>query len=486
MHFELVIPELVVLACALIVILFNLFSSNKRLLNVISLVGLAVAGGFTISYWGQGSQLIFNNMLAIDHFALFFKFLLLGIAAMVILASVNYASKFNQFRGEYLTLVLISTLGMMLMASATELIFIFVSLELTGLSLYTLVCFLNNQKSTESALKYFLLGAISSAIFLYGLIFIFGFAGTTQLGAIAAVVQNKVAADSTGNVGLLLGIVLIITGLGFKITAFPFQMWAPDVYEGAPTPVTAYLSVASKSAGFAIILRIFYSAFSLPEWLSNEWGMAFAILAVIGMTVGNIWAIPQINIKRMLAYSSIAQAGYLMLGLATMGLAGKADIQGQSGLIFFLAGYTATNLGAFFAVIAISEKTGSDNIEDYAGMGRKSTLLALALSLCLISLIGIPPTVGFMAKFYLFSAAVQQNLLVPVIIAVINSVISAYYYLRVVKVMWLNEVKLEMTATTSTPLTIATIISCLVVLFLGVTPNFMMRLAEIAAKMFSP
>ncbi|MFC2056450.1 NADH-quinone oxidoreductase subunit N [Chloroflexota bacterium] len=483
MNLELIIPELSVLVCAIIIILLNLFSSDKRWLHVVSLAGLAVAGGFTISYWGEGNQVIFNNMLAIDHFALFFKMLLLSIAALVILASAKYALKF-QFRGEYLALVLISTLGMMLMASATELIFLFVSLELTSLSLYTLVCFLKNPKSTESALKYFLLGAISSAIFLYGMIFIYGFTGTTQLGEIGVAIRDNVFVNSTGNIGLLLGIVLIITGLGFKITAFPFQMWAPDVYEGAPTPITAYLSVASKSAGFAIVLRIFYSAFSLPVWLSNDWGTAFAIISVIGMTLGNIWAIPQVNIKRMLAYSSIAQAGYLMLGLATMGLAAKADVQGQIGVLFFLVGYAATNLGAFFAVIAISEKIGSDNIADFAGMGKESTLPALALSFCLISLIGIPPTVGFMAKFYLFSAAVQHNLLWAVIIAVINSVISAYYYLRVVKVMWLNEAKLEGTTPTSTALIVATVISCLLVLFLGVAPDFMMRLAEIAAKMF--
>ena len=483
MNLELIVPELSVLVGAIIVVLLNLFSSDKRWLYVVSLVGLAVAGGFTISYWGGDRQVIFNNMLAIDQFALFFKFLFLSIAALVVLASVKYTLKF-QFRGEYLALVLISTLGMMLMASATELISLFVSLELTSLSLYTLVCFLKDQKSTESALKYFLLGAISSAIFLYGIIFIYGFTGTTQLGEIAVAIQNNVSVNSTGSIGLLLGIVLIITGLGFKISAFPFQMWVPDVYEGAPIPITAYLSVASKAAGFAVVLRILHSAFSLPVWLSNDWGTAFAIVAVVGMTAGNIWAIPQVNIKRMLAYSSIAQAGYLMLGLATMGFAEQADVQGQIGVLFFLVGYSATNLGAFFAVIAISEKIGSDDIADFAGMGKRATLPALALSFCLISLIGIPPTVGFMAKFYLFSAAVQHNLLWPVVIAVINSVISAYYYLRVVKVMWLNEAKLGGTTPTSTALIVAILILVLLVLFLGVAPNFMMRLAEIAAKMF--
>jgi NADH-quinone oxidoreductase subunit N len=348
-----------------------------------------------------------------------------------------------------------------------------------------LVGFLKDSKSTEASLKYMLLGAIASAILLYGMAFIFGFTGKTQLGDIANVIKATNLAGGTSNPGLLLGIVLLIAGFGFKIAAFPFQMWVPDVYEGAPTPITAYLSVASKAAGFAIILRIFYSAFSIPTWLSQDWGMIFAVLAAIGMTVGNIVAIPQANIKRMLGYSSIAQAGYIMLGIATMGFSQISNIIGQSSLLFFLVGYTVTNLGAFIAVIAISNKVGSDLISDYAGMGKRSPLLALALTLCLISLTGIPPTAGFMAKFYIFGAAVQHNLLWLVIIAVLNSVISAYYYLRIVKVMWINEPKSEEKVSSSVGLRVALFISCLGVILLGVLPNYAMKLAEMAAKMFA-
>ena len=283
---------------------------------------------------------------------------------------------------------------------------------------------------------------------------------------------------------LLIGIVLLIAGLGFKIAAVPFQMWVPDVYEGAPTPVTAYLSVASKAAGFAFILRIFYSAFGMPDWLSQNWGMIFAVLAVFSMFIGNIVAIPQNNIKRMLGYSSIAQAGYLMVGLATLGLASAGAIDGQSTILFFLASYTVTNLGAFIVVIAISNKINSDNIDDYAGMGKRSPLLALALTLCLISLIGMPPAAGFMAKFYIFSAAVQQDLIWLVVIAVINSVISAYYYLRVVKVMWFGEpAGTEKVPSTLAP-RIALVLSCLGVLLLGIIPGQLMKLAEIAGRIF--
>ena len=277
----------------------------------------------------------------------------------------------------------------------------------------------------------------------------------------------------------------MIAGFGFKIAAVPFQMWVPDVYEGAPTPITAYLSVASKAAGFAIILRVFFSAFGLPEWLSLNWGLIFATLAVIGMTLGNIVAIPQTNIKRMLGYSSIAQAGYLMVGLAAMGVAPVTSLLGQSGVLFFLASYALTNMGAFIAIIAISNKLNSDLIEDYSGMGKRAPLLALALTLCLVSLIGMPPAAGFMAKFYIFSAAVQHNLLWLVIIAVINSVISAYYYLRVVKVMWLSQAASEEKVPSSGALRLALSLSCLGVLILGIIPGYVMKLAELAASMFA-
>jgi len=278
--------------------------------------------------------------------------------------------------------------------------------------------------------------------------------------------------------------VLLVAGFGFKIAAVPFHMWVPDVYEGAPTPITAYLSVGSKAAGFAIILRVFYSAFGFPQWLSLDWGMIFAVLAAIGMTLGNVVAIPQTNIKRMLGYSSIAQAGYLMVGLAAVGFSPAADILGRSGVLFFLASYALTNMGAFIAIIAISNKLDSDLIQDYSGMGKRAPLLALALTLCLISLIGMPPAAGFMAKFYIFSAAVQHNLLWLVVIAVINSVISAYYYLRVVKVMWLGEPASEEKVPSSGALRVALSLSCLGVLLLGVIPGFVMRLAEMAASMF--
>ena len=484
MNLGLFIPELSLVATAIAVILLDLFIQRKGLLVVVSLVGLVVAAGFTIAMWGGSSQAIFNNMLAVDNFALFFKLLFLSIAALVILASVDYAAKFARFQGEYYALVLLSALGMMLMAATTELISIYIALELTSISLYILVGFLKDPKSTEASLKYLLLGAVASAVLLYGMALVFGFTGKTQLGEIAQVIQAMSPQTILASPALILGIVLLVAGFGFKIAAVPFHMWVPDVYEGAPTPITAYLSVASKAAGFAIILRVFYSAFGLPNWLSLDWGLIFAVLAAIGMTLGNVVAIPQTNIKRMLGYSSIAQAGYLMVGLATVGLSPATDILGRSGVLFFLASYALTNLGAFIAIIAISNKLDSDLIEDYSGMGKRAPLLALGLTLCLISLIGLPPAAGFMAKFYIFSGAIQHGLLWLVIIAVINSVISAYYYLRVVKVMWLGEPLSEEKVPSSGTLRVALSLSCLGVLLLGVIPGFVMKLAELAASMF--
>jgi len=476
-------PEIILIIFAVAVVLLSLFTQRRAVLVTVSIVGLVVAAGFTLAMWGGGSQAILNNMLAVDKFALFFKLLFLGIAALVILASVDYVPKFAR-KGEFYALVLLSALGMMLMAATNELISIYVAVELTSISLYVLVGFLKDQKSSEASLKYLLLGAVASAVLLYGMSLIFGSTGKTQLGEIAQAIQAMPPQVAMGNPGLILGIVLMIGGFGFKIAAIPFHMWVPDVYEGAPTPITAYLSVASKAAGFAVILRVFYSAFGLPEWLSLDWGLVFAILAAVSMTLGNVVAIPQTNIKRMLGYSSIAQAGYLMVGLATVGVSPVADILGKSGILFFLAAYAVTNLAAFFAIIAISNKINSDLIDDYAGMGRRAPLLALALTLSLISLTGIPPAAGFMAKFYVFSSAVNQGLLWLVIIAVINSVISAYYYLRVVKIMWLGEASSNEKVPSSVALKVALSLSCLGVLLLGIIPGQMMRLTQFAASLF--
>ncbi|MDD5127185.1 MAG: NADH-quinone oxidoreductase subunit N [Dehalococcoidales bacterium] len=490
MNLALLLPEIALLATAIIVIFVDLFVRSKWLLSRLSLAGLVVSGAFAAAMWGGRYPMLFNNMLAVDNFAIFFKLLFIGIAFLVVLASADYVSKFERFQGEYYALLLLAAVGMMLMAATADLISLYLSVELTSISLYALVGFLKDNRSSEAALKYLLLGALASGILLYGMALVFGFTGRTQLGEIAAYLMSMPPRFLFGSPALLVGIILMVSGFGFKIAAVPFQMWVPDVYEGAPTPVTAYLSVGSKAAGFAIVLRVFFSAFGFAP-IGFSWGLIFAALAAISMTIGNIAAIPQTNIKRMLGYSSIAQAGYLMVGLATVGFSAPSpissfrDLSGQSGVLFFLASYALTNLGAFIAVIAISNKLNSDAIADYSGIAKQSPLMALALTLCLISLIGMPPAAGFMAKFYLFSSAVRYGLLWLVVIAVINSVISAYYYLRVVKVMWFGQPVAEGKVASTGGLRLALVLCCLGVLAIGVLPDAVMRIAQFASRMFT-
>ncbi len=470
MNVYLLSPAISLCGLAIVVILLDLFLKRKWILGAVSVAGLIVPAAFTLALWGR-EETSFNGMLAVDEFSLFFNLFFLVCAALVILASMDYVSKFRAFQGEYYALVLLAATGMMLMASTRELISVYVALELTGISLYALTGFLKDPKSSEASLKYLLLGAVASAVLLYGMAMVFGLSGSTHFKDIAAAIPG----DVMGNPALLMGMVLLVAGFGFKIATVPFQMWVPDVYEGAPTPITAYLSVASKAAGFAVILRVFYEALG-P--VSLDWGMMFGVLAAITMTLGNVVAIAQTNIKRMLGYSSIAQAGYLMIGLAAV------SALGRSSLVFFLIAYALTNLGAFIAIIAISNKTGSDLISDYSGMAKRAPLLALALGLCLISLIGIPPTAGFMAKIYIFNAAVDHDLMWLVIVAVVNTAISAYYYLRVVRVMFLGAPLSEEAVPSSGALRAALSVACIGVLLLGVYPWALLKIAETAVSMF--
>ena len=466
-------PEISLLALALVVLLLDLFTKQKWILGAVSLVGLIVPAAFTISLWGTNDT-SFGGALVVDQYALFFKLFFLVVTALVILSSTDYSRKFAAFRGEFYALLLMASTGMMLLASTRELISIFVALELTGISLYVLAGFLKDAKSSEAGLKYLLLGAVASAVLLYGMSMVFGLTGTTYLSEISGVISSN---GILGSPILLVGIILLIAGFGFKIATVPFQMWVPDVYEGAPTPITAYLSVASKAAGFAVILRVFFEALG-PA--SVDWSMIFAVLAVITMTIGNVVALAQTNIKRLLGYSSIAQAGYIMIGLAA------ATSTGSNAITFYLSCYAVNNLEAFIAIIAISNKINSDEISDYSGMAKRSPLLALALALCFISLTGIPPTAGFMAKLYIFNAGVNGDLLWLVVIGVLNAVIAAYYYLRVVKLMYLGEPVSEEKVPSSAGLRVALSLACFGVLLLGIYPWIVLKVTESATGLFLP
>ena len=434
----LISPEIGIAIVAAFVIIIDLFVSNKKVLPVVALVTLLIPLFLTIQLHLDtdiGSKTGCSGTSQVDDLPIFFKYLILGSTAIVILSSTQYARRFGGHQGEYYALILFSAAGMMLLASSMELITLYIALELTALPSAALAAFIRQRKSAEAGIKFLVLSAVSSAVLLYGMVLVYGLTGSSHLNEIASSITNNGLGSSPA---LLFGIVLITAGFGFKISAVPFQMWAPDVYEGAPTPVTGFLSVASKAAGFAIILRVFYTSFGLDN-ANIDWANMMAVLSAISMSVGNLIAIRQNNIKRMLAYSTVAQAGYLMVGLAAItALPGGDDNAGPIGVLFYLAGYAMTNLAAFSVVIAVSNKTNNDSINSFSGLARKSPLLAGAMALAMISLIGIPPTVGFMAKIYLFSAAMDTGLAWLAIVGVINSVISAYYYLRVVKVMFLS------------------------------------------------
>ncbi|MBI2958407.1 MAG: NADH-quinone oxidoreductase subunit N [Chloroflexi bacterium] len=485
MNLILLAPELSLFSTAVLIIFVDLFTRKKGAVAYLAILGIAASAGFAIGLWSRAPQSVFSNMLAVDQFALFFKYVVLAALLLVVLSSVEYRKKIEHGLAEYHALLLVSAVGLMLLSASRELISIYVALELSGISLYVLATFLRDPKSSEAGLKYVLLGSVASAVLLYGMALIFGLAGTTDLRGIANSVRALSATGILSSPPLLIGIVLIAAGFGFKISSFPFQMWVPDVYEGAPTPITGYLSAASKAAGFAVVLRIFYDSFAAPQWLSRDWGMMFAVLAVFTMTMGNLVAIGQTNIKRMMAYSSIAQAGYMIVGIAAASVAQSMASEARSAVAFFLASYTLTNIGAFGAIVAFSNKTGNDLIADYSGMGKRAPLLALALTTCLVSLVGLPPTAGLIAKIYLFNAAVQQGFMWLVIIAVINTVISAYYYLRVVKIMWLGAPVSEEPVPSSVSLRTSLWLACIGVLLLGIVPSILIGLAQTAGKSVS-
>ncbi len=471
MEWYLISPELSMAVLAVAVILLDLFVEDKKKVAILAAVGLIVPLYFTIDLWDE-TGVAMNGMLAVDKFALFFKFLIISITALVIMSSWEYISKrLENLRGEFFGLILLSALGLMLMAAAQEMISIYVSLELSGMALYALAAFLKDRKSTESGLKYIILGDVASATLIYGMIIVFGMTGETNLDAIGSVLTEGGFREPA----LLLGIILIAAGFAFKIGAVPFHMWMPDVYEGAPTPVTAYLSVASKAAGFAVILRIFFTGFGSPEWLFNDWSVMFGVLAAITMTAGNMMAIEQTNIKRLLAYSGVAQAGYLMVGLAA------ANAAGQSGIMFYLVVYALANLGAFIVIIAISNMIDSDEINDYSGMIKRAPALALVLAVFLISLTGIPPTAGFMGKLFVFNAAMEEGMLWLVIFATVNSVIAAFYYFKVIKVMFLGQPKSTEKISTGPALEFALIVTTVGVFTLGIYPYAVSKYADLAA-----
>jgi NADH-quinone oxidoreductase subunit N len=404
-------------------------------------------------------------MVRVDTFSVFFHFLITTVAAVVILSSYEYMQVQNIRAGEYYALILFGAVGMSLMSSAVELVLIFIALEISSISTYILAGFRRHAAiSSESSLKYFLLGSFATAFFLYGVALMFGATGSTSI----AVISDTLRSDMIPVLAYA-GIALMFVGLAFKVAAAPFHIWTPDVYEGAPAPVVGFMSTAPKAAVFAVLLRIMFEAHA-PGRLALIW-----VTAALSMTVGNISALVQNNVKRLLAYSSIAHAGYLLVAFAAL------PENGIPAAMFYTAAYAAMNVGAF-AVVSHVAGAGERHValEDYAGLGRRAPLLAATLTIFLLSLIGIPITGGFFAKFYVFSAALQANLVWLTIIGVLNSAVGAYYYLRIIVMMYMREPREETpVAPISLGLGSALAISLAATIYLGVLPG---RVLEYASR----
>lgn len=480
---DIVGPQLAVLiAAAAVLLVDSIVPQQRRVLPIVAIAGLIASALWTTSWVSRDDyQVAFDGTLALDKYAVFFYYVFAGITATVVLASIDWVNREGRGQGEYYALVLTVCAGLMFLASARDLITIFIALELSSIPQYILAGWGKNTKSSEAGLKYLLLGAIASSLLLYGMALLYGITGTTLLVDIAAAIQ----ADGESYRGLLVvAMVLLIAGFGFKMAVVPFQMWVPDVYQGAPTPVAAFLSVGSKAAAFAVVMRIFFEALG-ADFLSDDWSMIFAVLAAVSMTLGNVMAIVQTDIKRMLGYSSIAQAGNFLVGLAAISVTGEEFTLGGSGVLLFVAAYAFTNLGAFVAVIAISQKIGSDQIKDYAGMWKRSPLLALGLAFCLVSLTGIPPTVGFWAKFYIFNAGIRADLFWLVVVGVLNSVASGYYYLAVARTMFLGDAEEGQQFRPSPSILMALGASTVGVLVFGIIPSPLMTAAQDAVEIFA-
>jgi len=432
-------PELILVCSVLGVIIVDLFLKRRErtLTAYLALLGLSISFLGAVKLF-PGNKVLFSQMVALDPFALFFKFFFLLSTFLVVLFSMRSEEIKKTDQAEYYALLLAVALGMLLIASAVDLLMIYISLELISLTSYLLTGYLKgNRRSSEAALKYFIYGAVASGVMIYGMSLVYGLTGSTNIHAIG----KALFAQDPYPLTLLLATLFILVGFGYKIAAVPFHMWCPDVYEGAPAPVTAFLSVGPKAAGFAVLIRFFYGVLAQPSaeeglWIplgNLDWPFLIAVLSAATMTLGNLVAIAQSNIKRLLAYSSIAHAGYILMGFVLL------NDQGLKAMLFYLAVYLFMNLGAFLVVIAVLNKLNTEEISDYQGLGWRAPFAAVALSIFLLSLTGIPPFAGFIGKVYLFAAMIKKEVYWLAVVGILNSVVSLYYYAGIVKKMFLEE-----------------------------------------------
>jgi NADH-quinone oxidoreductase subunit N len=468
--FYYILPELVLTAGALVVLISDVSLPRGSKTLVWITMGALVATMLSLLPFSSTHVEVAKGLIAVDRFAFFFKFVFLVAAALTVLMSVRYLEVERVSPGEYYFLILCATLGMMIMAGGIDLITIFIGLETMAISFYILTGFIKpNQRSNEAAVKYFLLGAFSLGILLYGMSLMYGLSGTTNLRTMATIFAGQ-----ERDPRLALAVILVVAGVGFKIAAVPFHMWAPDVYEGAPTPVTAFLSVGSKAASFAMLLRIFVEG--LPS-MSADWRMLFEALAIITMTIGNLAALTQTNLKRMLAYSSIAHAGYVLIGI----VAGTP--RGVSATLIYLLIYSFMQLGAFAVIVMMRRQdVVGDELKDFAGLHVRHPLAAFAMLLFMLSLGGIPPTAGFMGKFWLFGAAIEAGYVWLAVIGVLNSAVSLYYYIRIVVFMYVKPPTAGSQPAMSPSLSLALAVAVVATLVLGIYPRALFDFAESSAR----
>jgi NADH-quinone oxidoreductase subunit N len=469
--FYYILPELVLTSGALLVLIVDVLlpKSSRPALGWVTLGVIAVTL-YSLTPFTSTEVTVARGLIAVDRFALYFKIVFLVSAGITVLMSFRYLEVEGASPGEYYFLILCATLGMMVMAAGIDLITIFIGLETMAVSFYILAGFTKpNQRSNEAAVKYFLLGAFSLGILLYGMSLMYGLSGSTSLRTMATVFYGQ-----EHDLRLVLAVILVVAGIGFKIAAVPFHMWAPDVYEGAPTPITGFLSVGSQAASFAILLRIFLEG--LPS-MRDDWRLLFYVLSVLTMTVGNVAALTQSNIKRMLAYSSIAHAGYVLIGV----VAGTA--RGVTATLIYLMVYAFMQLGAFSIVVLLRRRDViGDELKDFSGLYLRSPFAAFAMLLFMLSLGGIPPTGGFMGKFWLFSAAIDAHYYWLAVIGVLNSAISLYYYIRVVVFMYVKKETMGSEPSTSLPLAMALGVAVIATVVLGVYPRLLFDVAAASAR----
>ena len=470
MDYSLLATEILTAVIGLLVLVSGLLlpQRGKAIVGKLSVLSLLLVLVYAIIRFND-HQSFFGGIYVVDSYGSFFKILFLIAALLVMLSAGKYIERLRERSSEFYALMIFGTLGMMIMACAGDLITVYLGLELMTVSFYILTAYLlNDERSAEAGLKYLILGAVSSAVMLFGVSLIYALSGTTVIGDIAGNIHTQPA--------LIAGIIMLVAGFAFKISAVPFHMWAPDIYQGAPIPVTTYLAVGSKAAGFAAMVRIFMIALPLSQF---NWTLLLAVLAALTIIVGNLIALSQQDVKRLLAYSSIAQAGYILAGLVA------ANAYGLKGVLFYAMLYVFSNTGAFAVATAVEVDTGSTDLASFAGLSKRSPMLAAVMTVCMLSLAGIPPLAGFAGKFYLFSGAIQSGYLWLAFIGLLMSMISVYYYLKVAKVMYIGEEanpNTEMEVSGAARL--AMWVCLLGTILIGVYPAPLSNLAETAIQLF--